>query len=115
MKINGFEWILMEFRDFKEFQMTDNGRFGLMLQGTNVRRDVELAKYADKQGADSVWVLETRLVSDAIGPMAVYAAATTHVRVGSAVLPLWTRNPALLASTFATLDLLAPGRIVIPW
>ena len=93
--------------------MTDNGRFGLMLQGTNVRRDVELAKYADKQGAHSVWVLETRLVSDAIGPMAVYAAATTHVRVGSAVLPLWTRNPALLASTFATLDLLAPGRIVM--
>jgi 5,10-methylenetetrahydromethanopterin reductase len=45
--------------------------------------------------------------------MAVYAAATERARVGSAVLPLWTRNPALIASTFATLDLLAPGRIVL--
>ncbi|MQF69966.1 LLM class flavin-dependent oxidoreductase [SAR202 cluster bacterium AD-804-J14_MRT_500m] len=93
--------------------MTDDAQFGLMLQGTNVKRDVELAKYADTHGAHSIWVLETRLVSDAIGPMAVYAAATTKVQVGSAVLPLWTRNPALLASTFATLDLLAPGRIIM--
>ncbi len=87
--------------------------FGLMLNGTDVRRDVELAKHADRVGVDSVWVLETRLVADAIGPMAVYAAATERIRVGSAVLPLWTRNPALLASTFATLDLLAPGRVVM--
>ncbi len=93
--------------------MAGEPKFGLMLQGTNVRRDVEMAKYADRHGADSVWVLETRLVADAIGPMAVYAAATERVRVGSAVLPLWTRNPALLASTFATLDLLAPGRMVM--
>ena len=88
-------------------------QFGLTLSPTDVRQQVELAKYADRNGADSLWVIETRLVSDAIGPMAVYAAATERVRVGSAVLPLWTRNPALIASTFATLDLLAPGRIVL--
>lgn len=87
--------------------------FGLVLPGTDVRQHVDLAKYADRKGIDSLWVLETRLVADAIGPMAVYAAATGQIRVGSAVLPLWTRNPALLASTFATLDLLAPGRIVL--
>ena len=88
-------------------------RFGLMLPGTNVRQDVEIAKYAERAGGDSLWVLETRLVADAVGPMAVYAAATERIRIGSAVLPLWTRNPALLASTFATLDLLAPGRMVM--
>ena len=87
--------------------------FGLTLSPTDVRRSLELAKYADSKGADSLWVIETRLVSDAIGPMAVYAAATERTRVGSAVLPLWTRNPALIATTFATLDLLAPGRIVL--
>ena len=87
--------------------------FGLILPGIDVRQHVEMAKYADRIGVDSLWVLETRLVADAIGPMAVYAAATERIRIGSAVLPLWTRNPALLASTFATLDLLAPGRIVL--
>ena len=87
--------------------------FAITLSATDVRQQVELAKYAERKGADSLWVIETRLVADAIGPMAVYAAATERVRVGSAVLPLWTRNPALIASTFATLDLLAPGRIVL--
>ena len=87
--------------------------FGLTLSPTDVRGSLELAKYADRNGADSLWVIETRLVSDAIGPMAVYAAATERARVGSAVLPLWTRNPALIATTFATLDLLAPGRIIL--
>ena len=87
--------------------------FGLILPGIDVRQHVEMAKYADRKGVDSLWVLETRLVADAIGPMAVYAAATERIRIGSAVLPLWTRNPALLASTFATLDLLAPGRVVL--
>ena len=87
--------------------------FGLTLSPIEVRQNVDLAKHADRKGADSLWVIETRLVSDAIGPMAVYAAATERARVGSAVLPLWTRNPALIASTFATLDLLAPGRIVM--
>ena len=87
--------------------------FGLVLPGTDVRQHLELAKYADRKGVDSLWVLETRLVADDIGLMAVYAASTERIRVGSAVLPLWTRNPALLASTFATLDLLAPGRIIL--
>ena len=88
-------------------------RFGIALTGLQVRRNVDVARYAEEAGADSIWVNEGRLAAEAIVPMAVYASATQRVRVGSAVIPLWTRNPALIAQTFATLDGLAPERIVL--
>jgi 5,10-methylenetetrahydromethanopterin reductase len=44
--------------------------------------------------------------------MAAYAATTSRIKVGAAVVDCWSRNPARLASTFATLDDLAPGRIL---
>jgi 5,10-methylenetetrahydromethanopterin reductase len=51
-------------------------------------------------------------VRDAVVPMAAFAAGTDRIRVGSGVIDIWTRNPARLASTFSTLDDLAPGRII---
>ena len=88
-------------------------RFGIGLPGTNIRQNMELARYADQKGVDSIWVIETRLAADAITPLAVYASATDRIRLGTGIIPLWTRNPALIAQTFATLDLLAPGRVIL--
>jgi 5,10-methylenetetrahydromethanopterin reductase len=51
-------------------------------------------------------------VRDAVVPMAAYAATTERIKVGSGVINNWTRNAALIASTFSTLDDLAPGRII---
>ena len=44
--------------------------------------------------------------------MAAYAAVTERIKVGSGVINNWTRNIGLLASTFLTLDDLAPGRVI---
>ena len=44
--------------------------------------------------------------------MAAYAAVTSRIKIGSGVIPIWTRNVGLLAATFATLDDLAPGRTI---
>jgi 5,10-methylenetetrahydromethanopterin reductase len=44
--------------------------------------------------------------------MAAFAAGTDRIRIGSGVIDIWTRNAARLASTFSTLDDLAPGRIL---
>jgi 5,10-methylenetetrahydromethanopterin reductase len=60
-----------------------------------------------------VWQAESRLVREATVPMAAFAASTERLIVGSGVVNTWTRNVALLASTFVTLDDLAPGRIVL--
>jgi len=90
-----------------------NKRVALYLQDAHDLRDgLGYVKYAENNGFESVWQAESRLVRDAIVPMAAYAAVTERIKVGSGVINNWTRNIGLLASTFLTLDDLAPGRII---
>ncbi len=77
-----------------------------------IREGIELVRYAEEQGFDAVWQADSRLVRDAVVPMAAFAATTDRIKVGSGVIDIWTRNPARLASTFSTLDDLAPGRVI---
>ncbi len=88
-------------------------RVALYLQDAHDLRDgLEYVQYAEKKGFEAVWQAESRLVRDAIVPMAAYAAVTEKIKVGSGVINNWTRNIGLLASTFLTLDDLAPDRII---
>jgi len=88
-------------------------RVALYLQDAHDLRDgLEYCRYAEQHGFEAVWQAESRLVRDAIVPMAAYAAVTQHIKVGSGVINNWTRNIGLLAATFLTLDDLAPDRIV---
>ena len=88
-------------------------RVALYLQDSHDLRDgLDYVRYAEKRGFEAVWQAESRLVRDAIVPMAAYAAVTDHIHIGSGVINNWTRNIGLLAATFLTLDDLAPGRII---
>ncbi len=88
-------------------------RVALYLQDAHpIRQGMELARHAERKGFEAVWQAESRLVRDAIVPMAAYAAVTDRIKVGSGVINNWTRNIGLLAATFLTLDDLAPDRIV---
>lgn len=88
-------------------------RMALYLQDSHDLRDgLEYVKYAESRGFEAVWQAESRLVRDAIVPMAAYAAVTSKLKVGSGVINNWTRNIGLLASTFLTLDDLAPDRVI---
>ena len=88
-------------------------RVALYLQDAHDLRDgLDYVQYAEERGFEAVWQAESRLVRDAIVPMAAYAAVTRKIKVGSGVINNWTRNIGLLASTFLTLDDLAPNRII---
>jgi 5,10-methylenetetrahydromethanopterin reductase len=92
---------------------TELPRVALYLQDAHPIRDgMDYAKYAEQRGFEAVWQAESRLVRDAIVPMAAYAAVTKTIKIGSGVINNWTRNIGLLAATFLTLDDLAPDRIV---
>ncbi len=78
----------------------------------DIREGIELVRYAEAKGFDAVWQADSRLVRDAVVPMAAFAATTDRIKIGSGVIDFWTRNPARLASTFSTLDDLAPGRMI---
>jgi 5,10-methylenetetrahydromethanopterin reductase len=88
-------------------------RVSLYLQDAHDLRDgLDYVRYAENHGFEAVWQAESRLVRDAIVPMAAYAAVTERIKVGSGVINNWTRNIGLLAATFLTLDDLAPDRII---
>ena len=77
-----------------------------------ITEGIELVRYAEDNGFDAVWQADSRLVRDAVVPMAAFGATTDRIKIGSGVIDCWTRNPARLASTFSTLDDLAPGRMI---
>ena len=88
-------------------------RVALYLQDAHDLRDgLDYVQYAEERGFEAVWQAESRLVRDAIVPMAAYAAVTERLKVGSGVINNWTRNIGLLAATFLTLDDLAPDRVI---
>jgi 5,10-methylenetetrahydromethanopterin reductase len=88
-------------------------RVALYLQDAHsLQEGIELAQYAESRGFEAVWQAESRLVRDAIVPMAAFAATTKKIKIGSGVINNWTRNIGLLASTFLTLDDLAEDRII---
>jgi 5,10-methylenetetrahydromethanopterin reductase len=88
-------------------------RVAIYLQDAHdLREGLEIARYAEEKGFDGIWQAESRLVRDAIVPMAAYAAVTERIHIGSGVINNWTRNIGLLAATFLTLDDLAPNRII---
>jgi 5,10-methylenetetrahydromethanopterin reductase len=89
-------------------------RVALYLQDLHPLRDgMEYVRYAEQRGFEAVWQAESRLVREATVPLAAFAAVTDRIKVGSGVIPIWTRNVGLLAATFATLDELAPGRVLL--
>lgn len=88
-------------------------RVALYLQDAHSLQDaIRYVQYAEARGFEAVWQAESRLVRDAIVPMAAFAATTRRIKVGSGVINNWTRNAAVIAATFLTLDDLAPDRIL---
>jgi 5,10-methylenetetrahydromethanopterin reductase len=88
-------------------------RVALYLQDAHSIRDgMGYAALAEASGFEAVWQAESRLVREATVPLAAYGAVTTTIRLGTGVSDIWSRNPARLASTFSTLDDLAPGRVI---
>ncbi|MUL40996.1 LLM class F420-dependent oxidoreductase [Streptomonospora sp. PA3] len=66
----------------------------------------------EKAGLDTVWVAEA-YGYDSPTLMGYIAARTERVNIGSAILPVYTRTPTLIAQTAAGLDYLSDGRAVL--
>lgn len=66
----------------------------------------------EKAGLDTVWVAEA-YGYDSPTLMGYLAARTERVEIGSAILPMYTRTPALVAMTGAGIDYLSDGRAII--
>ena len=70
---------------------------------------VSLARQADRAGLDSVWVAEA-WGQDAVSVLGHLSAVTERVALGSGLMQIPGRTPAMTAMTAATLDVLSGGR-----
>jgi 5,10-methylenetetrahydromethanopterin reductase len=68
-----------------------------------MRYELEMARYAEERGFSEIWQADTRLARDCIVMMSALLANTRKLRFGSGVLPIWTRNPAVIAATWSTM------------
>lgn len=69
----------------------------------DIRRELELARYMEELGFSEIWQGDNRLARDCIVLLSAFLTHTKYLRVGSGVLPIWTRNPAVIAASFSTL------------
>ncbi|MEY2974199.1 MAG: hypothetical protein RIR49_619 [Actinomycetota bacterium] len=79
-------------------------RMALYLQDKHpIRYEIEMAKYAEEKGFTEIWQADTRLARDCVVLMSALLTETKRLRIGSGVLPIWTRNPAVIAATWSTM------------
>jgi F420-dependent oxidoreductase-like protein len=70
------------------------------------------AQEAERLGADSLWTAEA-WAHDAATPLAYLAAKTTRLRLGTGIMQVGTRTPALVAMTAMTLHSMSGGRFLL--
>jgi probable F420-dependent oxidoreductase len=89
-------------------------RWGITLPLTGVPLPAhrELVKELPRLGYTDAWSAETA-GTDAFTPLALVAEWAPELRLGTAIVPIYTRGAGLMAMQAATLAEIAPGRFVL--
>ncbi len=89
-------------------------KLGIVLgySGADMTLPIEQVLEAERLGFDSVWSSEA-YGSDAVTPAAWVLARTTRIKVGTAIMQMPARTPAMAAMTAMTLDALSGGRFIL--
>lgn len=80
--------------------------------GAQMRLPLDLVLEVERMGYDSVWTAEA-YGSDAVTPLAYLAAKTTRIKLGTGIMQIPGRTPAMCAMTMSTLDVLSGGRALV--
>lgn len=79
-------------------------RMALYMQDKHpIAYEIEMVQYAEEKGFSEIWQADTRLARDCVVMMGAFLAVTKRMRFGSGVLPIWTRNPAVIAASWSTM------------
>src|SRR2546421_3698118 len=78
--------------------------------GRSIDSAVERVRLAESLGYESCYV--THIASrESLTVVTIYASATQRIRLGTGVVPIYTRTPATMAQTAATIDDYSGGRL----
>lgn len=89
-------------------------RLGLMIGYSGAKFDLPLTtiQEADRLGYYAVWTAEA-YGSDSVTPLAWIGARTEKIHLGTAIMQMPARTPAMTAMTAMTLDQLSGGRMLL--
>ena len=87
-------------------------RLELAVSGRDLLQQAALIAHAERRGLTGAWVSEVN-GADAVTQAASAVAVTTTMRVGTAIIPIQTRDPLLAAMTAQSLSDLSGGRFVL--
>src|SRR6185437_16894179 len=87
-------------------------RLGLLYGFSHSHESLDLVLEAERLGYDSVWTGEA-WGSDTIVPLAWLGALTRKIRLGTAIMQMPARTPAMTAMTAMTLDTMSGGRFIL--
>ena len=73
---------------------------------------IEIARLVEELGYDSIWVPEM-WGRDAFSLLTLLALNTKKVKLGTGIVSVFSRTPALIAQTIATLDEISEGRMIL--
>jgi 5,10-methylenetetrahydromethanopterin reductase len=73
---------------------------------------VSCCRIAEEAGLDSVWIPEA-WGRDAFLTLAAIANATQHIKLATGIVNVYSRSPAAIAMSTATLEELSPGRAIL--
>ncbi len=80
--------------------------------GRSLERAIERVQLAESLGYESVWT--THIAgAESLTVLTAYALRTERIRLGTGVVPIYTRTPATMAQTAATVDVLSGGRLLL--
>jgi F420-dependent oxidoreductase-like protein len=77
-----------------------------------MRIDMDFVLEVERLGYDSIWTAEA-YGSDAVTPLAYIAALTTKIKLGTSIMQIPGRTPAMCAMTMSTLDAISGGRALV--
>ncbi len=80
--------------------------------GSGPSDNIAIAREAERLGYHSLWTAEA-YGSDSVAPLVWLAAHTERINVGTAIMQMPARTPAMTAMTAATIDLLTGGRFML--
>ncbi len=86
-------------------------RVGLVVNTSNARIAIQAIVDAEQAGVRQVWTTQNPGSADALAVFSVAATQTSTIRLGTSILPIYTRHPLALAAQVRAFYELAPGRL----
>lgn len=86
-------------------------RIGLAIEARETKAAMAAIADAEAAGVEQVWMTQSPPTLDTLTLYAAAATHTTHIRMGTSIVPTYPRHPLVLAQQALTVSDIAPNRL----